>query len=203
MSNKRKSFESVMETLSATAMTSYRSLVYETLGFAKYFFSETPISEIAELNIGSRQSARNATRRIEDLRAIPWGFSCGQCRLLLPGWFVFGSVIHQYWNVDDSLKNNLAQTLLDMLEDWPLFTTLIANMDMVLAKTDFVVAKRYAQLVADSNLRDEIFKRIEQEYERTIQAVNLLLNSNVPLSCNPTLANSMRNRLPYLDPLNY
>ena len=203
VSNKRRSFESVMETLSATAMTSYRSLVYETPGFAEYFFSATPISEIAELNIGSRPAARKATQRIEDLRAIPWGFSWGQCRLLLPGWFGLGSAIHQYLEVDESLKSNRVQTLRDMLEHWPLFTTLIANVDMVLAKTDLVVAKRYALLVADTNLRDEIFKRIEQEYALTTQAINLLLNSSVRLSCNPTLANSIKNRLPYLDPLNH
>ena len=203
VSNKRKSFESVMETLSATAMTSYRSLVYETPGFAEYFFSATPISEIAELNIGSRPAARKATQRIEDLRAIPWGFSWGQCRLLLPGWFGFGSAINQYLNVDESLKTNRVQTLRDMLADWPLFTTLMANVDMVLAKTDMVVAKRYAQLVANTDLRDAIFKRIEYEYELTTQALNLLLNSDVRLSCNPTLANSIKNRPPYLDPLNH
>lgn len=203
VASKRKSFEMVMEELSATAMTSYRSLVYETPDFAEYFFSATPISEIAELNIGSRPATRKATQRIEDLRAIPWGFSWAQCRLLLPGWYGFGSAIQHYLNVDEKLKAARIQTLRDMLEDWPLFTTLIANMDMVLAKTDMVVARRYAQLVADSNLRDEIFKRIEQEYALTNQALNLLLNSDVRLSCNPTLANSIRNRLPYLDPMNH
>lgn len=201
--NQRKSFESVMEELSATAMTSYRSLVYETQGFAEYFFSATPISEIADLNIGSRPAARKATQRIEDLRAIPWGFSWGQCRLLLPGWYGFGSAIKHYLNVDEKLKTTRIQTLRDMLENWPLFTTLIANMDMVLAKTDMVVARRYAQLVKDTTLRDDIFKRIEQEYALTSEALNLLLNSDIRLSCNPTLANSIKNRLPYLDPLNH
>ncbi len=86
---KHRAFETVMEDLSTPAMTSYRSLVYETPGFADYFFNATPISEIAELNIGSRPAARKATRRIEDLRAIPWGFSWGQSRLLLPAWLVW------------------------------------------------------------------------------------------------------------------
>ena len=203
MVNKRKSFEMVMEELSTTAMSSYRNLVYETPGFAEYFFSATPISEIAELNIGSRPSTRKAIQRIEDLRAIPWGFSWGQCRLLLPGWYGFGSAIHQYLNVDKPLKDSRLQILRDMLEDWPLFTTLIANMDMVLAKTDMVVAGRYSKLVADKKLRDEIFKRIEQEYALTSVALNLLLNSEVRLSCNTTLANSIKNRLPYLDPMNH
>jgi len=86
-------FESVMSELSELAYKAYRDLVYETPGFTDYFFSATPIAEIAELNIGSRPASRKATRRIEDLRAIPWGFSWGQCRLLLPGWYGFGSAV--------------------------------------------------------------------------------------------------------------
>jgi len=94
-----------METLSTIAMTSYRHLVYETKGFADYFFSTTPITEIAELNIGSRPTSRKSSRSIEDLRAIPWGFSWGQCRLLLPGWYGLGSAINDYLNVDAPQKN--------------------------------------------------------------------------------------------------
>lgn len=200
---KRRSFEMVMEDLSSTAMTTYRSLVYETQGFADYFFSATPISEIAELNIGSRPAARKSTRRIEDLRAIPWGFSWGQCRLLLPGWYGLGSAIHHYLNVDEKLKESRTQMLREMLAEWPLFKTLIANVDMVLAKTDLVVAGRYSQLVEDASLRENIFAMIEKEYALTTEALNLLLNSEVRLSNNPMLANSINNRLPYLDPLNH
>ena len=69
------------------------TLVYETPGFTDYFFAATPIAEIAELNIGSRPASRKASRRIEDLRAIPWGFSWGQSRVTLPGWFGFGSAV--------------------------------------------------------------------------------------------------------------
>ena len=202
-STKRRSFETVMEDLSTTAMTTYRSLVYETPGFADYFFSATPISEIAELNIGSRPAARKATRRIEDLRAIPWGFSWGQSRLLLPGWFGLGSAINHYLNVDEKLTEARTNTLRDMLECWPIFKTLIANVDMVLAKTDLVVARHYAHLVTDKKLREAIFSRIEREYVLTTEALNLLLGSTERLSSNPQLANSIRNRLPYLDPLNH
>ncbi len=202
-SNKRRSFETVMEELSASAMTSYRSLVYETPGFADYFFNATPIDEIAELNIGSRPASRKSTRRIEDLRAIPWGFSWGQCRLLLPGWYGVGSAIDQYLNADESLRMQRTQILREMLEHWPIFKTLIANLDMVLAKTDLTVARHYAQMVTDKKLRDTIFARIEKEYALTTAALNLLLGSEERLSCNPDLANSIRNRLPYLDPLNH
>jgi phosphoenolpyruvate carboxylase len=201
--SKRRAFEAVMEDLSTTAMTSYRSLVYETPGFAEYFFSATPISEIAELNIGSRPAARKSTRRIEDLRAIPWGFSWGQCRLLLPGWYGLGSAIHHYLYADESLYESRLKTLQEMLAFWPLFKTLIANVDMVLAKTDLVVARNYAHLVTDKQLRETIFSRIETEYALTTQALNLLQGCSERLSSNPTLANSIRNRLPYLDPLNH
>ncbi len=202
-SSKRRAFETVMEELSANAMTSYRSLVYETPGFADYFFNATPIDEIAELNIGSRPASRKSTRRIEDLRAIPWGFSWGQCRLLLPGWYGVGSAIYQYLHADESMTEQRTHTLREMLEHWPIFKTLIANLDMVLAKTDLTVAKHYAQMVTDKKLRDKIFAQIEQEYALTTIALNLLLESDERLSCNPDLANSIKNRLPYLDPLNH
>ena len=93
-------FEAAMQTLSDSAMAAYRALVYETPGFTDYFFSSTPITEIAELNIGSRPASRKLQdpkqRKIEDLRAIPWGFSWGQCRLLLTGWYGFGSAVSAY-----------------------------------------------------------------------------------------------------------
>lgn len=199
---KRRAFESVMETLSATAMTSYRSLVYETEGFAEYFFSTTPIDEIAELNLGSRPAARKSTRRIEDLRAIPWGFSWGQCRLLLPGWYGVGSAIHQYLQEPSSRASRLA-ILKDMHAHWPIFNTLINNLDMVLAKTDLIVARHYAHMMENQTLREAIFSRIEQEHQRTTDAVNMLLGSTERLANQPVLAKSIRERLPYLDPLNH
>ncbi len=200
---RRRAFEGVMETLSATAMTSYRSLVYETPGFAEYFFNTTPIDEIAGLNLGSRPAARKSTRRIEDLRAIPWGFSWGQCRLLLPGWFGLGSAINQFLNLENDTRDSRLALLQEMLVGWPIFKTLINNVDMVLAKTDLIVARHYAHLLSDRVLREEIFSRIEQEYKLTTEAVNLLLGSNERLASQPVLAKSIRERLPYLDPLNH
>jgi phosphoenolpyruvate carboxylase len=201
--SKQRVFESVMDALSTTAMSSYRRLVYETPGFADYFFSATPIAEIAELNLGSRPAARKSTRRIEDLRAIPWGFSWGQSRLLLPGWFGLGSALHDFLAVEPELSASRQQILSEMMTCWPLFKTLIANVDMVLAKTDLMVARHYAHLVEDQALRESIFSRIEHEYVLTTQAVNRLLGTEERLSSQPALANSIKNRLPYLDPLNH
>ncbi|WP_019881648.1 MULTISPECIES: phosphoenolpyruvate carboxylase [unclassified Methylophilus] len=202
-SGKRRAFEGVMETLSATAMTSYRSLVYETPGFAEYFFNTTPINEIAELNLGSRPAARKSTRRIEDLRAIPWGFSWGQCRLLLPGWYGLGSAIHHFLQQDPALKEARLAMLHEMQAHWPLFNTLIQNVDMVLAKTDLIVARHYAHLLEDRDLREEIFSRIAQEHKLTTDAVNLLLGTTQRLASQPVIAKSIRDRLPYLDPMNH
>ncbi len=198
-------FESVMEELSEHAYRAYRHLVYDTPGFTDYFFSATPIAEIAELNIGSRPASRKSTRRIEDLRAIPWGFSWGQCRLLLPGWYGFGSAVTSWLNEIDDAKEykKRAATLRDMFREWPFFATLLSNMDMVLAKTDLAVASRYAELVGDRKLRNAIFKRIVEEHERTIACLTVITGAKERLATNPLLARSIKNRFAYLDPLNH
>ena len=195
-------FEAVMEILSGHAYRAYRDLVYETPGFTDYFFAATPIAEIAELNIGSRPASRKSTRRIEDLRAIPWGFSWGQCRLLLPGWYGFGSAVHTWLNEDESRTKKLT-LLRSMLKEWPFFSTLLSNMDMVLSKTDLAVASRYASLVPDKKLRNAIFKRIVAEHELVTDALSMITGSRERLANNPTLARSIKNRFAYLDPLNH
>ncbi|RZI42938.1 phosphoenolpyruvate carboxylase [Herbaspirillum sp. HC18] len=198
-------FESVMEELSERAYRAYRNLVYETPGFTDYFFSATPIAEIAELNIGSRPASRKSTRRIEDLRAIPWGFSWGQCRLLLPGWYGFGSAVDSWLDEIDDAKERKKRiaTLRAMFKEWPFFATLLSNMDMVLAKTDPAVASRYAELVSDKKLRNGIFKRIVEELERTTTCLVLVTGEKERLAGNPLLARSIKNRFAYLDPLNH
>ncbi|MES2933463.1 MAG: phosphoenolpyruvate carboxylase [Pseudomonadota bacterium] len=197
-------FERVMAELSDLAYKAYRNLVYETPGFTDYFFSATPIAEIAELNIGSRPASRKSTRRIEDLRAIPWGFSWGQCRLLLPGWYGFGSAISSWLqDKDEKAKAKKLATLRAMFKEWPFFATLLSNMDMVLAKTDLAVASRYSELVADKKLRNSIFKRIVGEHELTSSCLESITGATERLAGNPLLARSIKNRFAYLDPLNH
>lgn len=203
--DQRREYEMLMDVFSISSMNAYRNLVYETPGFADYFFSATPIAEIAELNIGSRPAARKTNQRIESLRAIPWGFSWGQCRLLLPGWYGFGSAIAHYLSAsnDDVDRERRIHMLREMFANWPLFKTLISNMDMVLAKTDLTIAACYSGLVEDEALRNKVFERIQKEHVLTNQALNLIMQSKERLVNNPTLADSIRNRLPYLDPLNH
>jgi phosphoenolpyruvate carboxylase len=192
-----------MDELSELAYRSYRNLVYETPGFTDYFFAATPIAEIAELNIGSRPASRKASRRIEDLRAIPWGFSWGQCRLLLPGWYGFGSAIAAWLDNGKRGRSARLATLRAMYREWPFFATLLSNMDMVLAKTDLAVASRYAELVSDRKLRNAIFSRIEEEHAQTAACFAQITGAKDRLESNPLLARSIKNRFAYLDPLNH
>jgi phosphoenolpyruvate carboxylase len=202
-------FEETMQQLSDAAMASYRALVYETPGFKEYFFESTPISEIAELNIGSRPASRKLQdpkqRKIEDLRAIPWGFSWGQCRLLLTGWYGFGSAVAAHLDSapSDAERARRLALLKKMHKTWPFFSNLLSNMDMVLAKTDLAVASRYAQLVTDKKLRKHVFERIVAEWERTSKVLSEITGKSERLAENPLLARSIKNRFPYLDPLNH
>ncbi len=193
-------YHRIMEALSLDAFAAYRKLVYETPGFTEYFFTATPIREIAELNIGSRPSARKASDRIEDLRAIPWVFSWGLNRTLLPGWLGFGSAVKQF--VAREGDAGLAQ-LQAMYRNWAFFRGLMSNMDMVLSKTDMGIASRYAELVEDVALRERIFGAIEREWESTVEMLFAVTGNTTLLQDNPAFARSLLTRTPYIDPLNH
>jgi phosphoenolpyruvate carboxylase len=196
----RPEYLEAMEALSALAFKAYRSLVYETEGFVDYFWASTVITEIATLNIGSRPASRKKTRAIEDLRAIPWVFSWAQCRLMLPGWYGFGSAVEQ-WLTQHPDKG--MPFLQELYREWPFFRTLLSNMDMVLAKSSIAIASRYAELVADENLRAKIFGRIRAEWHSCIETLLDIMGQDRLLQGNPLLERSIRNRFPYLDPLNH
>jgi phosphoenolpyruvate carboxylase len=200
-----RAFLQAADQLSQASMAAYRALVYETPGFTEYFFSATPIREIAELNIGSRPASRKPSQAIEDLRAIPWGFSWGQCRLTLPGWYGFGGAIEQFLTqggTPASRKDALA-LLQKMYRQWPFFRTLLSNMDMVLAKSDLALASRYAELVGDARLRKKVFGTIEAEWHRTADALALITGEKQRLAGNAALQRSIRHRFPYIDPLHH
>jgi phosphoenolpyruvate carboxylase len=182
-------------------MKAYRALVYETPGFVDFFLNATPIREIAELNIGSRPASRKATQRIEDLRAIPWSFSWGQCRLTLNGWFGFGAAVEAFLGMAD--RKEQVALLQRMYRQWPFFKALLSNMDMVLAKSDLALASRYAQLVPDARLRKRIFGAMEAEWKRTVDALALVTGEKQRLASNAALARSIRHRFPYIDPLHH
>lgn len=202
-------FLQTAQRLSDESFAAYRGLVYDTSAFAPYFFESTPIGEIAQLNIGSRPAARpkggSTKPRIEDLRAIPWGFSWGQCRLTLPGWLGFGAAVNAFLNEPPAgLKKRDALALLQrMYLEWPFFKALISNIDMVMAKSDLALASRYASLVNDKRVRDKVFGELEAQWQLTRQALTSITGNKTLLMSNPSLARSIKHRFPYIDPLHH
>ncbi|NQV48570.1 MAG: phosphoenolpyruvate carboxylase [Rhodospirillaceae bacterium] len=190
----------VMEELSANAFAAYRGLVYETEGFDEYFWSSTVINEIATLHIGSRPPTRRQTHKIEDLRAIPWVFSWAQCRLMLPGWYGFGTAVEKWLETHPDTGMALLQ---ELYREWPFFRSQLSNMDMVLSKSSIAIARRYSELVPDKDLRVRIFERIHAEWHRSIDMLLKISGHEKLLQANPLLARSIQNRFPYLDPLNH
>jgi phosphoenolpyruvate carboxylase len=195
----REEHFAAMEEISNHAYRAYRNLVYETAGFEQYFWESTVIGEIANLNIGSRPASRKNSTRIEDLRAIPWVFGWSQCRLMLPGWYGFGTAI-KAWLAPQ--PRDAMRMLREMYREWPFFRTLLSNMDMVLAKSNIAIASRYAALV-DTELREAIFPRLRAEWQHTIEMLLAITGQQALLEQNPLLARSIKNRFPYLDPLNH
>jgi len=190
---RRQRFYDAIAGISDTAFAAYRSLVYETEGFRSFFRQMTPIAEIAGLKIGSRPASRTKSDRIEDLRAIPWVFSWAQARVMLPGWYGAGTGLSGLGDI---------AMLREMREAWPFFRTTLDNLEMVLAKSDMGIAARYAELVEDKGLRDAIFTRIRDEWQRTHDCLLAITGEDRLLEHNPKLESSIRLRLPYIEPLN-
>jgi phosphoenolpyruvate carboxylase len=186
-------FVQAMDSISATAFRTYRDLVYETEGFKTFFRQMTPLQEIAELKIGSRPASRTKSDRIEDLRAIPWVFSWAQARVMLPGWYGAGQALQAF--EDKGLLREMALT-------WPFFRATLDNMEMVLAKSDMAIAKRYTTLVQDERLAEVLFSRIRSAWEATHACLLDITGQARLLEKNPKLDASIRLRLPYIEPLN-
>ena len=174
--------------------------MHETPGFVEWFRAATPINELGELNIGSRPPSRKAGDKIADLRAIPWVFSWTQtpdhaARLVRhrDGAGVMGRTSDEAGS----------QQLRELHRRWPFFRTVLSNMGMVLAKTDLDLAARYAELVPDEDLRARVFDQITAEHERTTRMFRAVTGDDELLADNPSLARSIRNRFPYLDPLHH
>jgi len=190
---------SLLSAMSAAACAAYRGLVYETPGFDIYFRQSTPLVEIADLKIGSRPASRTPSNRIEDLRAIPWVFSWSQARVMLPGWYGFGAAVAEARGGSPEGIERLRR----LHAASPFFRSTVANLEMVLAKSSLAVARRYADLVEDQDLARAVFARIRQEWNAAYDAVLAITGQSMLLENNPMLLQSIRRRLPYIDPLNF
>jgi phosphoenolpyruvate carboxylase len=186
-------FVDAMAGISTQAFDAYRALVYGTEGFRTFFRQFTPLLEIATLKIGSRPASRTRSDRIEDLRAIPWVFSWAQARVMLPGWYGAGQALAGFG--DRGLLREMAAA-------WPFFQATLSNMEMVLAKSDLQIARRYLTLVEDRAFGQEIFGRIESAWKSTQEVLLDITGQSRLLENNPVLDASIRLRMPYIEPLN-
>lgn len=192
-------WEVCADRLAKTSFAHYQKLVYETPEFVEYFWQATPIDLIEHLRLGSRPSRRAATADIRQLRAIPWVFSWTQSRHLISAWYGVGAALKEFC---DQVPDGLAR-LRKMYHRWPFFRTVLDNAEVSLAKTDLGIARQYAALVESAEVRQKIFGLIEKEYALSVEMVLAINERKELLDNQPTLAQSIRLRNPYVDPLNY
>jgi phosphoenolpyruvate carboxylase len=191
-------WRAAMDELAQISYRAYRRLVYETPELLVYWEQATPIHEIGQMPIGSRPSKRSGKLSLESLRAIPWGFSWMQSRCALPGWYGVGEALAAY----GAKPENLA-LLREMHREWPFFQTIIDNAQVSLAQADLSVARIYSQLVEDTAVREQIWGEIESSFQRTIQMILRVTGQKEILDNDPILQTSVRQRNPYVDPLNF
>src|SRR5579883_548741 len=191
-------WSAIMERISARAYQGYRELV-EDPGLMQYFEQATPVAWIGRLNIGSRPASRRASRRLEDLRAIPWVFAWMQSRHVVPGWYPVGTALAEVGDHDECGWD----TLQHMYREWRPFRTLIDNIQMAMAKADMGIAAEYAGLVDDPEVRSRIYGKISDEYARSERAILRLTGGQRLLDGVPHLRDSIDRRNPYVDPLSY
>ena len=187
----------MMDEIVEDSYKTYRKLVFENPNFYNYFFEATPIKEVSSLNIGSRPASRKKITDIGGLRAIPWVFSWSQSRIMLPGWYGVGTAFSNFINKESGNIDKLRT----MYKDWPFFTSLLSNVDMVMSKSDMEIAKEYANLCKDDKTK-EVYNKILREWKLTKQVVLDISEHKEFLEDNTYLTKSLENRLQYFNTLN-
>ncbi|WP_446745368.1 phosphoenolpyruvate carboxylase [Silvibacterium acidisoli] len=189
-------WEAALDQMSASAFTFYRENIIDDPDILTYFETATPMAELEHAKIGSRPSRRGGKASFDTLRAIPWVFGWTQSRLLVPAWFGVGHALEAY------AKQPGGEALLKaMMAEFPLFIDLIRNVEMALAKADMGIASIYASLIPDEALRERVFAKFKDEFERTLRMVLVVTGQNGLLEKNQVLARSIRVRNPYVDPM--
>jgi phosphoenolpyruvate carboxylase len=190
----------IMRELMETGEASYRQLTERTEGFLDYFYEATPVSEIAQMNIGSRPSHRKkGDRSKSSVRAIGWVFGWAQARHTLPAWYGIGSALHKYIDGDESRLAKLQELHLE----WPYFRALLSNTEMAMYKADIITAEEYSELCLSEDTRKRVFDMVRAEYKRTLELTLKVAQMNTLLDDNPALSVSLMRRDPYLDPLSH
>ncbi len=194
---RQERFEAVVAQMAAVSTAAYRGLVYGDPDFADFFHAATPVREVSRLQLGSRPAKRRASMRIEDFRAIPWVFSWTQARAVLPAWFGLGTALAS------ARRQHGVELLREMERDWPYFAALISNAEMACVKADLEIARRYAELCSDREIRERIWGTIEEEFGRTVREIGAVRDEEQLLDREPILQRAIARRNPFIDPLSF
>ncbi len=194
---RQQRFEAVVAEMAEVSTAAYRGLVYGDADFADFFHTVTPVREVSRLQLGSRPAKRKATARIEDFRAIPWVFSWTQSRAVLPAWFGLGTAL------EHARERHGVELLRAMERDWPYFAALISNAEMACVKADLDIARRYAELCSDAEVRDRVWGTIEAEFRRTVREIGAVCDEERLLDREPILQRAIARRNPFIDPLSF
>jgi phosphoenolpyruvate carboxylase len=190
-------WEEAIEELSEEAYRVYRRDIAENPDVLEYFEQATPVNELDSARIGSRPARRSKGRRLEDLRAIPWVFGWMQSRHAVPAWYGIGHAIEKF---SDKKEGN-EQLLRQIVRAFPMFSDLLRNVELGMAKADLGIAREYSILVKNSTLRKRVFSMLEEEFLRTRQMILRITGQRELLARNRVLARSIRLRNPYVDPM--
>jgi phosphoenolpyruvate carboxylase len=190
-------WEEAIEEMSADAYRIYRREIAENPDVLEYFEQATPVNELDAARIGSRPARRTKGRRLEDLRAIPWVFGWMQSRHAVPAWFGVGHALEQFANRGPGHE----QLLRHITRSFPMFSDLIRNVELGMAKADLGIARVYSGLVKNAALRDRIFSMLEEEFLRSRRMILRVTGQRELLARNRVLARSIRLRNPYVDPM--
>ncbi len=190
-------WDDAMETMSQDAFAFYRKNIADNPDVLLYFEQATPVNELENVQIGSRPSRRSQSRGLEDLRAIPWVFGWMQSRHAVPAWFGVGYAVEKF----SAASPHNARLLRQMMVHFPLFSELVRNVELAMAKADLTIARLYADLVEDRILGDRVFRLLEEEFLRTRNALLSITGQKELLEENAVLFRSIRLRNPYVDPM--
>jgi phosphoenolpyruvate carboxylase len=191
-------WDAVMDELSADAFAYYRKCIAGSADVLEYFEQATPVNELVHARIGSRPARRTASRELVQLRAIPWVFGWMQSRHAVPAWFGVGYALERYAAKGQDHENQLKE----MMQSFTLFSDLVRNVEIAMAKADMAIARLYATaLVPDAGLRERVFGMLAEEFERTRRMLMAVTGQKDLLEGNAVLSQSIRLRNPYVDPM--
>jgi phosphoenolpyruvate carboxylase len=191
--NDKPEWHDMMDVIASESRRAYRKLVYETPEFYEYFRAATPIDLIERMRIGSRPASRRSKAGIANLRAIPWVFSWTQSRCMLPGWYGIGTGLAR------AAEKFIDKDIHEMFAEWYFMRALMADAEMVLAKSDLGITKLYSELAGP--LHEKFFPIIEREFELTRELILKYSDHDTLLEGDATLQRAIMLRNPYVDPM--